>query len=280
MTLCHTHRKSDPFVRLDKRIVFDSSISWKAKGILAYAFSRPDDWTFYKCEMIKHASDGETSFDSGIKELENAGYLHRSTQHETDSGRFNGLEWHFFEEPISGEEFKKVYRNGGFPGTGVSPVQVKPGLTKKENTTKKDFLTVTADAGDVRKIEVKGTGKTESITTDDLYLRIAKEHDDWTESEIQYAWNALAKYAGIVHNWYSFLRGTVQKHRTHGTTKKQNKIGETKCKTKSKQQLENIKQDSSDGASQGQHSQKSECQTMRFKVLQNGDLELETIPVT
>jgi len=138
MTLCYAHRTKDPFVRFNKRIVMDSSISWKAKGLLTYAFSRPDDWKFYKKEMIQHASDGEKSFDSGIKELEKSGYLHRRKKHEEGTGKFEGLEWHFFEEPISEEEFKKSYRNTGFGGTGETPVPVKRSPTKKEEKTEKE----------------------------------------------------------------------------------------------------------------------------------------------
>lgn len=138
MTLCYTHRQKDPFVRFDKKIVMDSTISWKAKGLLTYAFSRPGDWKFYKKEMMGHAKDGEASFDSGIKELETAGYLHRLNKHEAKTGQFEGLEWHFFETPISIEEFNKRYRKGGFSGSGESPVPVKPSPTKKEEKSKND----------------------------------------------------------------------------------------------------------------------------------------------
>lgn len=138
MTLCHTHRKNDPFTRLNKSIVFDSSISLKAKGILCIAFSRPDDWTFYKNEMLKHCTEGEAAFDSGIKELEKAGYLHRNRKQDKKTGKMKGWEWHFFEEPISEEEFKKSYRNGGFADIGKTPMSGKSGPTKKDNSTKKD----------------------------------------------------------------------------------------------------------------------------------------------
>ncbi len=134
MTQCYSHRKKDPFVRFNKSIVYDNSISLKAKGLLLIAFSRPEGWVFYKHEMMQHCADGETSFDSGIKELETAGYLHRTTKHEIGTGKFQGWDWHFLEEAVSGEEFKKLYRNGGNPVDGETPSTGKPG------TNKKDFL--------------------------------------------------------------------------------------------------------------------------------------------
>ena len=32
----------------------DKSLSLKAKGLLAYMLSLPDDWIFYETELIKH----------------------------------------------------------------------------------------------------------------------------------------------------------------------------------------------------------------------------------
>jgi len=138
MTLCYSHRQKDPFARIDKRIIDDSSISWKAKGILLYAFSRPEDWNFYRKEMMSHASDGKHSFDSGIKELESVGYLYKTPSMDKDTNYFTGWEWHFFEVPITKEEFKYFIRNTGnrvFQETGYSQ---KPDTTKKEEKTKKE----------------------------------------------------------------------------------------------------------------------------------------------
>jgi hypothetical protein len=81
---------------------------------------------------MHHSSDGEHAFDSGIQELEQAGYLHRTRTYEEGSTRFNGWDWHWFEVPISAEEFKKCFRNGGFPDIGKIPISGKPGPNKNE----------------------------------------------------------------------------------------------------------------------------------------------------
>lgn len=138
MTKCHTHRSADPFVRVRKSIVMDSNISWKAKGILTYAFSRPDNWSFYKNEMMMHASDGRDSFNSGIKELEKVGYLHRTLKNDEETGRFEGWEWHFFEEPITPEEFKKLLPNDGKPVRRETPISGKATPTKNNKNNKKE----------------------------------------------------------------------------------------------------------------------------------------------
>ena len=69
---------------MDKTFLNDTRLSWKAKGILAYMLSMPDDWTFYLNELVKHSTDGESSFRSGFNELKKYGYVRRERQKRED----------------------------------------------------------------------------------------------------------------------------------------------------------------------------------------------------
>lgn len=75
----------------------DKRLSFKAKGILAYMLSLPDDWVFYETEIIKHATDGKQSLRSGLKELQEAGYLVKYQSRE--KGKFSNVEWVISDEP-------------------------------------------------------------------------------------------------------------------------------------------------------------------------------------
>ncbi|EJQ55142.1 DnaD domain protein [Bacillus mycoides] len=55
----------------------DERLTWKAKGILAYILSLPDDWVFYMEEVATHAKDKLDSLKSGMKELKEHGYVKR-----------------------------------------------------------------------------------------------------------------------------------------------------------------------------------------------------------
>ncbi|MDD0822810.1 DnaD domain-containing protein [Bacillus cereus] len=55
----------------------DKRLSWKAKGILAYILTLPDDWVFYREELSQHAKDGINSLRAGMKELKEYGYIKR-----------------------------------------------------------------------------------------------------------------------------------------------------------------------------------------------------------
>ncbi|PEQ53005.1 DNA-binding protein [Bacillus cereus] len=55
----------------------DKRLSWKAKGILAYMLTLPDDWVFYREELSQHAKDGINSLRTGMQELKEYGYIKR-----------------------------------------------------------------------------------------------------------------------------------------------------------------------------------------------------------
>ena len=58
-------------------------LSWKAKGIMAYILHLPDDWNVVLSEVVKNATEGQSAFDSGWKELKDAGYVKRQpVKHE------------------------------------------------------------------------------------------------------------------------------------------------------------------------------------------------------
>ena len=80
-------------------ITKDKRLSWKAKGIWLYAFSRPNDWVFHTNDLMNQSTDGRDSVRAGLKELENCGYLKR--ERKRNVGKFNNIEWVFHETPQS-----------------------------------------------------------------------------------------------------------------------------------------------------------------------------------
>lgn len=69
--------KNKNYTVMNRTALNDVRMSWKAKGIIAYMLSMPDDWTFYIEELVTHSTDGEASFRSGLKELKDHGYVKR-----------------------------------------------------------------------------------------------------------------------------------------------------------------------------------------------------------
>lgn len=95
-------KKNTPerFTALSNTIVRDDSLSWKARGIFLYLFSQSDDWDFYETEVSKHATDGRDSLRSGLKELEQKGYIKRSRT-RNEKGQLMSSDWLLSDVPMS-----------------------------------------------------------------------------------------------------------------------------------------------------------------------------------
>jgi hypothetical protein len=78
----------------------DNRISYKAKGLLGYMLSRPDNWKIVMQDLINRSTDGETSVKSAIKELKNAGYL-SIKRLRNEKGEFQGSAiWEYDDIPL------------------------------------------------------------------------------------------------------------------------------------------------------------------------------------
>ncbi len=85
-------KHDNKYTVIDNKVLQDNSISWKAKGVLSYLLSLPDDWKIYLEELTEHTTDGITATRSAVQELINAGYITRN-QLKDDKGRFDNYEY-------------------------------------------------------------------------------------------------------------------------------------------------------------------------------------------
>lgn len=87
----------NPYVMINKVFLNNELLSWKAKGLLSYLLSLPDDWQVYESEITNHSKDGRDSTRSAIKELVKNGYIDRIQKH-TVNGKFSGYEYIIYED--------------------------------------------------------------------------------------------------------------------------------------------------------------------------------------
>lgn len=71
------HKPELDYTQTPNSALRDSTISWKAKGLYAYLWSKPDDWDFSSNRMADETSDWVDATRSWLTELEKAGYLTR-----------------------------------------------------------------------------------------------------------------------------------------------------------------------------------------------------------
>lgn len=82
--------RSNPYALIHNGILNDVRLSWKARGVAAYLLSKPDDWRITHKAIAAAGPDGARAVLSAMKELEDAGYLHRSRQQRED-GRWESF---------------------------------------------------------------------------------------------------------------------------------------------------------------------------------------------
>lgn len=90
--------RGNPYVMINKCAIVDNSLSYKAKGILMYLLSKPDNWQVYEKEIVKHSTDGRDAVRSGLQELVKAGYIKRDPK-RNERGQFKGYEYSVYEVP-------------------------------------------------------------------------------------------------------------------------------------------------------------------------------------
>lgn len=111
----------------------DKRLSWKAKGILAYILTLPDDWVFYREELSRHAKDGLDSLRAGMKELKEYGYLIRFPVRD-DNNKIVKWETIIYEVPQNDPVREKPPVE--IPPEGKPPVEKPPVENPKLLNTK------------------------------------------------------------------------------------------------------------------------------------------------
>ena len=122
----------------------EKDMSLKAKGLLSLMLSLPNDWDYSIKGLVAYSKDSKDSVMSGLKELEEFGYLKR-TMVKNDKGQFDGYDYNVFEKPQRGNPCAEN-PNTGNPNS-ENPPQLNTNIlntkelntnNKKENTKEKN----------------------------------------------------------------------------------------------------------------------------------------------
>lgn len=89
-------------------VFYDDRISWGAKGVLGYALTKPDDWSLYISEVVKHGTDKEFAVSGFFKELRLAGYIEYVQIRE--KGKIISTEYVVYEKPLHNNPINIVSR--------------------------------------------------------------------------------------------------------------------------------------------------------------------------
>lgn len=91
-------KQTEGFTITPNSLINNENASLKAKGLWTYLQSKPDGWDFSVKGTQKQNKDGYDSVSSGMRELEELGYLKRKP-HKDESGQFKGYDYHLYDTP-------------------------------------------------------------------------------------------------------------------------------------------------------------------------------------
>src|SRR4030067_741673 len=92
------HDPNNPYVILDKRPLEKPYMSWKAKGVLAYLLSRPDDWTVRLGDLAKRSTDKAHATRMALRELVMVGHA-KQVEYRREDGTYAGTAYEGHRQP-------------------------------------------------------------------------------------------------------------------------------------------------------------------------------------
>ncbi|PEA75133.1 DnaD domain protein [Bacillus wiedmannii] len=189
----------------------DERLTWKAKGILAYILSLPDDWVFYMEEVATHAKDKLDSLKSGMKELKEHGYVKRFPVKD-EKGKIIRWETVIYEVP-QGEYPLVENPPVGKPLVDEPPVENPLLLNTKELSTNKQNTNLQSSSNNVFSFYENNFGILNPFVADS----ITQWANDTSEELVQAAMERALKqqkkwkYAeGILKHWANNNVKTLQ----------------------------------------------------------------------
>lgn len=180
-------QKRDNLAFFDRTVLDDENLSWRAKGIAAYLLSHPNQWAIKTNDLKQRSKDGRDAVLSGLKELEDAGYLER-TKTRDETGKFV---WeHVLHEAITGKP------GPGFPSTGFQGIYKSTSYLERSSSSNHDHGSLAADF--VKAMErIWGRGITSPYEGEQV--------QEWSESipleAWEYALTEAAKAGPRARNW-------------------------------------------------------------------------------
>lgn len=170
--------KKNPYFLVHNETISDKTLSNRAKGLLCYIISKPNNWYVSYKDLVSNSTDGIKSIRSTIKELISAGYLNR-TQLRNDNGQFGYYDLTVYEKP-----HKPKYKKNKLPPYSPKRHAVQPHADnsillitdKKDNTYKNNNNTVGNSNFTKPAVDVPNSSNQKSETINLLYELNIKNH--------------------------------------------------------------------------------------------------------
>lgn len=149
-------------------------LSLKALGLYLYIINKPDGWDFSVSGTEQQVSDGKSSINAGLKELEDAGFLYRVQNRE--EGKFSSNDWIITDKPMLSPFAEKPLTEKPSTEKPLTENQLQVN-TNKVNTNKENTkdITMSSHEGDQLDLPLRGN---DVLTKEQISQRIVDKFNE------------------------------------------------------------------------------------------------------
>ena len=183
--IIRVQKRPSNFVLIDKSFLEDTRLSYKAKGILAYLLSKPDNWKVIVGNLVNYSADGKASVYAGLKELRKCGYYEK-VPIRNDKGHYVRWESTVYECPEPLTDFQEM----GNPEMGY------PNMENRERNNNYNNNNINISNNHVQSCQEWTDGSADLQGT----LSLIKENIDYDSLKITHAdeLNLIDEFVNII----------------------------------------------------------------------------------
>lgn len=119
------------YFAISRALTQDKRLSFEARGVLAYLLSKPSDWIVRIQDLQKEGGCGRDRIYRILKELRDAGYLHRDQEHQPN-GAFVWGPYRVYEQPFTDKADMVAQHQEATQPFTEKPYTVKPDTANTE----------------------------------------------------------------------------------------------------------------------------------------------------
>lgn len=227
------------------------TMSSDATTVLLYLLSCKRDWIIKPKNVWNAKNISRDHVYAAFNELIDLGYMKR------EEVRIGNLK-RYVKYKVS--YLKKYLRRPESRDTEPRDTESQDGLIRtirKKNDQEKESVVTDPVGPPPSKVFSEHVDSRKGLDQSKFYEKIVTKRVSWTSNEISYAWETLHTYNGVIHDWWRFIEGTVDKYRIMMKSKNASaamnsqgehnpkNTGKGKCKQKIQQSYMNCKDSSS-----------------------------------
>ena len=189
--------KNDNYTTMSNYHLRDKNISLKAKGLLSFMLSLPDDWDYSLNGLVKVLKEEETAIKTALDELKEYKYLKidKLLPNQTESKKIEYI-YNIYEQPIENQGVENL-------GLEVQGVENQTQINTNIQNTKKEIICsfdeqLANDFDKIWSIYPRKEGKNASFNHYKSWLKGKKYAGRTIKLTNRQMWFATKKYADLM----------------------------------------------------------------------------------